>query len=177
MCDVIGAMCDESTFTTLFFYYNPSIIMRTILIICCLLISTSTFAQQATYPWVNPDRNTRTHPPIAIPNAPSSSQSPNTIAMPAATIAAPAGFEAHCILHDDVTHFFVMPNGTILGRVTGSANWEVVGVKTAPPTGRTEFAYMIKLNHTTYAVDTYGHVWEQQYPFRQIVGRIAAVNK
>lgn len=85
----------------------------------------------------------------------------------------PAGYLHKIEMYDNITVFFVMPNEEIMSYNT---NGELVkvGIKKRPPLGReTEFNYMVKLENITYAVDKKGFVWQQVYPYKEIVGSIA----
>jgi len=87
---------------------------------------------------------------------------------------APDNYVAKCVMHDNITVYYLMADGSVLETVNG--NFMPVGQKERPPMGRTEFAYMLRINTTgiTYAVDKQGHVWQRIYPYQEIVGRMEA---
>lgn len=91
---------------------------------------------------------------------------PSSTLTPASSI---IGYNKHYVMHDDVTHYFLMPTGKVIDQ-----NGQEVGYKTAPPKGREdEFVFMLKMSSIgiTYAVDQYGHVWQNKRPFKEIVGQ------
>lgn len=83
------------------------------------------------------------------------------------------GFTYQCIMYDNVTVYFVMPNDEIL-QTDAEGKISLVGFKDRPPLGREkEFSFMLSIvtePPITYAVDQYGQIWQNKYPYKEIVG-------
>ena len=73
-------------------------------------------------------------------------------------------------MNDEQTFYYVMPNDDVLIYSIGN-EFKTVGIKVLPPYGWTNFKFMLKLADITYAVDKDGFIWQQKYPFREVVGQ------
>lgn len=82
----------------------------------------------------------------------------------------PDNYLYQCTMNDNLTIYYVMPNDDVLIYDIGN-EFKKVGTKVLPPYGWTNFVFMLKLADITYAVDQDGFVWQQNYPFREIVGQ------
>lgn len=82
----------------------------------------------------------------------------------------PENYLYKCKMHDNQTFYYVMSNDDVLIYDIGN-EFKKVGTKVLPPYGWTNFQFMLKLVDITYAVDNDGFIWQQNYPFREIVGQ------
>ena len=82
----------------------------------------------------------------------------------------PENYLYKCKMHDELTIYYLMPNDDILIYDIGN-EFKKVGTKVLSPYGWTNFIFMLKLADITYAVDKDGFIWQQKYPFREIVGQ------
>lgn len=82
----------------------------------------------------------------------------------------PENYLYKCKMNDEQTFYYVMPNDDVLIYDIGN-EFKTVGTKVLPPYGWTNFKFMIKLADITYAVDQDGFIWQQKYPFREVVGQ------
>ncbi len=87
----------------------------------------------------------------------------------------PENYLYQCRMHDELTIYYVMPNDDVLIYDIGN-EFKKVGIKVLSPYGWTNFQFMLKLADITYAVDNDGFIWQQKYPFREIVGQMTKAN-
>lgn len=85
----------------------------------------------------------------------------------------PSGYLKKIVMYDEVTVYFIMPNNEILGYQSNNGFIKVGNTK-RPPLGReSEFEVMAVIDGVrTYAIDRQGFVWQQVYPYKEIVGSI-----
>ncbi|QQS30730.1 MAG: hypothetical protein IPM47_07325 [Sphingobacteriales bacterium] len=89
------------------------------------------------------------------------------------------GFTYQCNMYDEVTVYYVMPNDEIL-QIDKEGTITLAGFKDRPPLGREkEFSFMLAIvtdPPITYAVDQYGQIWQNKYPYKEIVGMAKKAN-